>query len=242
MPILIRYSADDLMPGGQRVEDLKEVIECVEKHGVDAWSIQAGFHEAPRPVANQLVPEGEFIYLSKEAKKYTTLPCFLVLVLITWMFAKKILADGSGDAAGMARHWIAEPEIGIKVAEGRSEEVRPCIVCSRCLDNIFIGKPCKCSANPNVYFSQYGLPADHQVTGEEAEKKILIVGAGPAGLEAARNLKMRGFKNVTVVDQKKKPCGLLNLAQVLNEDFLQWLIGTTTKSSVLALMFVATPR
>ena len=92
------------------------------------------------------------------------------------------------------------------------------IVCSRCLDNIFIGKPCKCSVNPNVYFSQYGLPADHQVTGEEAEKKILIVGAGPAGLEAARNLKMRGFKNVVVVDQKKKPCGLLNLAQVLNEE------------------------
>ena len=44
--------------------------------GYDAWSIQAGFHEAPRPVANQLVPEGEFIYLSKEAKKYTSLPCF----------------------------------------------------------------------------------------------------------------------------------------------------------------------
>ena len=131
---------------------------------------------------------------------------------------EKILADGSGDAAGMARHWIAEPEIGIKVAEGRSEEVRPCIVCSRCLDNIFIGKPCKCSVNPNVYFSQFGQPEDHKVSGAEAEKKILIVGAGPSGLEAARNLKLRGFKNVTVVDQKKKACGLLNLAQVLNEE------------------------
>ena len=118
----------------------------------------------------------------------------------------------------MARHWIAEPEIGIKVAEGRSEEVRPCIVCSRCLDNIFIGKPCKCSVNPNVYFSQFGQPEDHKVSGAEAEKKILIVGAGPSGLEAARNLKLRGFKNVTVVDQKKKACGLLNLAQVLNEE------------------------
>lgn len=108
MPILIRYSADDLMPGGQRVEDLKEVIECVEKHGVDAWSIQAGFHEAPRPVANQLVPEGEFIYLSKEAKKYTTLPCFPGTRINHLDVCEKILADGSGDAAGMARHWIAE--------------------------------------------------------------------------------------------------------------------------------------
>lgn len=216
MPILIRYSADDLMPGGQRVEDLKEVIECVEKHGVDAWSIQAGFHEAPRPVANQLVPEGEFIYLSKEAKKYTNLPTFPGTRINHLDVCERILMDGSGDAVGMARHWIAEPEIGVKVAEGRSEEVRPCIVCSRCLDNIFIGKPCKCSVNPNVYFSQYGLPENKPA--EDPNKKFLIVGAGPAGLEAARTLKMRGYKNVTVVDQKKKPCGLLNLAQVLNEE------------------------
>lgn len=213
-PILVRYSADDLMPGGQRVEDLKEVIECVEAHGIDAWSIQAGFHEAPRPVANQLVPEGEFIYLSKEAKKYTKLPCFPGTRINHLDVCEQILLDGSGDAAGMARHWIAEPEIGIKVAEGRSEEVRPCIVCSRCLDNIFIGKPCKCSVNPNVYFSQFGLPQDKPA--EDPNKKFLIVGAGPSGLEAARTLKMRGYKNVTVVDQKKKPCGLLNLAQVLN--------------------------
>mgnify|MGYP002579567618 CR=1 FL=1 len=114
-PILVRYSADDLMPGGQRVEDLKEVIEVVEAHGIDAWSIQAGFHEAPRPVANQLVPEGEFIYLSKEAKKYTSLPCFPGTRINHLDVCEKILADGSGDAAGMARHWIAEPEIGIKV-------------------------------------------------------------------------------------------------------------------------------
>lgn len=217
-PILIRYSADDLMPGGQRLEDLKEVIEVVEKHGVDAWSIQAGFHEAPRPVANQLVPEGEFIYLSKAAKQYTKLPTFPGTRINHLDVCEKIIEDGSGDAVGMARHWIAEPEIGLKVKEDRAEEVRPCIVCSRCLDNIFVGKPCKCSVNPNVYFSQYGLPQDHKVSGDEAKKKILIIGAGPAGLEAARTMRMRGYTNVTVVDQKKKACGLLNLAQVLNDE------------------------
>jgi 2,4-dienoyl-CoA reductase (NADPH2) len=108
--------------------------------------------------------------------------------------------------------------MGIKVAEDRIEEVKPCIVCSRCLDNIFIGKPCKCSVNPNVYFSQYGLPAEHPT--DDPFKKILIVGAGAAGLEAARNLKLRGYKNVTVVDQKKKAGGLLNLAQVLNDEIV----------------------
>ena len=200
------------------IDDLKEVIEVVEKHGVDAWSIQAGFHEAPRPVANQLVPEGEFIYLSKAAKQYTKLPTFPGTRINHLDVCEKIIEDGSGDAVGMARHWIAEPEIGLKVKEDRAEEVRPCIVCSRCLDNIFVGKPCKCSVNPNVYFSQYGLPQDHKVSGDEAKKKILIIGAGPAGLEAARTMRMRGYTNVTVVDQKKKACGLLNLAQVLNDE------------------------
>lgn len=216
MPILIRYSADDLMPGGQRLEDLKEVIECVEAHGVDAWSIQAGFHEAPRPVANQLVPEGEFVYLSKEAKKYTKLPTFPGTRINHLDVCEKILLDGSGDAVGMARHWIAEPEIASKIAAGHPEQVRPCIVCSRCLDNIFVGKPCKCSVNPGVYFSDYGKPEEKPA--DNPNKKILIVGAGASGLEAARTLKLRGYKNVTVVDQKKKPCGLLNLAQVLNDE------------------------
>ena len=61
MPILVRISADDLMPDGNRIADTLELIPIIEAHGVDAWSVQAGFHEAPRPVANQIVPEGEFI-------------------------------------------------------------------------------------------------------------------------------------------------------------------------------------
>ena len=117
---------------------------------------------------------------------------------------EKVVTEGYGDAVGMARQFIADPDTARKVEEGRPEQVRPCIVCSRCLDNIFIGKPCKCSVNPNVYFSQFGQPEDHKVSGAEAEKKILIVGAGPSGLEAARNLKLRGFKNVTVVDQRRR--------------------------------------
>ena len=244
MPIMVRYSADDLMPGGNRVEDLAEVIPIVEKHGIDCWSIQAGFHEAPRPVANQLVPEGEFIYLSKAAKQYTNLPTFPGTRINHLDVCSKILTDGSGDMVGMARHWIAEPEMGIKVEEGRIDEVKPCIVCSRCLDNIFIGKPCKCSVNPGVYFSNYGKPADKPA--EDPNKKILIVGAGASGLECARTLKMRGYKNVTVVDQKKKACGLLNLAQVLNDELVplvDWYNNEIKRLGIeVRLNTVATPE
>lgn len=221
MPIMIRYSADDLMPGGQRVEDLEEVMKIVEAHGIDCWSIQAGFHEAPVPVANQFVPEGEFIGLSKAAKALTTLPCFPGTRINHLDVCEKVINEGYGDMVGMARHWIAEPEIVSKIREGHAEQVRPCIVCSRCLDNIFVGKPCKCSVNANVFFNEYGLPQNKPT--DDPEKKILIVGAGVSGLECARTLIQRGYKHVTVVDKKSKPCGLINMAQVLNPE-LEYLV------------------
>jgi 2,4-dienoyl-CoA reductase (NADPH2) len=212
-PILIRISADDLMPNGNRIEDTLEIVPIVEKHGVDAWSIQAGFHEAPRPVANQFVPEGEFIGLAKQVKTVTKLPVFPGTRINTLPMCKKVVEEGYGDMVGMARQFIAEPELPKKLAEGRDDLVRPCIVCSRCLDNIFIGKPCQCSVNANVWDSELGLPEDHPA---QAKKHIVIVGAGPAGLEAARVASIRGHK-VTIVDKSDRVGGLLNMAQVLND-------------------------
>ena len=203
MPILVRISADDLMPDGNRIEDTLEIIPIVEKHGVDAWSVQAGFHEAPRPVANQIVPEGEFIDLAKQVKTVTSKPVFPGTRINTLDMCEKVVTEGYGDAVGMAR----------KVAEGHPELVRPCIVCSRCLDNIFIGKPCQCSVNANVWAGvEAGLPEDKPAT---EKQHVAVIGAGPGGLEAARVAAERGHK-VTVFDKSDKLTGLLSMAQVLN--------------------------
>lgn len=213
MPIIVRISADDLMPDGNRIEDTLKIIPIVEEHGIDAWSIQAGFHEAPRPVANALVPEGEFIDLAKQAKTVTSLPVFPGTRITGLDMCEKVLAEGYGDLVGMGRSFIADPDIPNKVAAGHPELVRSCIVCSRCLDNIFIGKPCQCSVNANVMHSDLGLPENKPA---ERSKHLVIVGAGPAGLEAARVAAIRGHK-VTVIDHGDRIAGLLNMAQVLNE-------------------------
>jgi 2,4-dienoyl-CoA reductase (NADPH2) len=225
MPILIRISADDLMPGGNRIADTLELIPIIEKHGVDAWSIQAGFHEAPRPVANQIVPEGEFIGLAKACKTVTNKPVWPGTRINTLDMCNKVVTEGYGDAVGMARQHIADPETAKKVAEGRPEQVRPCIVCSRCLDNIFLGKPCQCSVNANVWEGvKVGMPQEKPA---ETKKHIVVVGAGPGGLETARVSAIRGHR-VTVVDKGKKAAGLLNMAQVLNhnvEPLVTWWQG-----------------
>lgn len=178
MPILVRISADDLMPDGNRIADTLELIPIIEAHGVDAWSVQAGFHEAPRPVANQIVPEGEFIDLAKQVKTVTSKPVFPGTRINTLDMCEKVVTEGYGDAVGMARQFIADPDTARKVEEGRPEQVRPCIVCSRCLDNIFIGKPCQCSVNANVWEGvEVGLPQDKPAT---EKQHIAVVGAGRA--------------------------------------------------------------
>ena len=213
MPILIRISADDLMPDGNRIEDTLELIPIIEAHGVDAWSIQAGFHEAPRPVANQIVPEGEFIGLAKQCKTVTSKPVWPGTRINSLDMCDKVVNEGYGDAVGMARQFIADPATAGKVAAGHPEQVRPCIVCSRCLDNIFIGKPCQCSVNANVWQGvEVGLPEDHPA---DQKQHVVVVGAGPGGMEAARVAALRGHK-VTVVDHSDRVGGLLNMAQVLN--------------------------
>lgn len=213
MPILVRISADDLMPGGNRIEDTLELIPIIEKHGVDAWSVQVGFHEAPRPVANQIVPEGEFIDLAKQVKTVTSKPVFPGTRINSLDMCDKVVTQGYGDAVGMARQFIADPETANKVAAGHPEQVRPCIVCSRCLDNIFIGKPCQCSVNANVWQGvEVGLPEDKPA---ENPKNVVVIGAGPGGLEAARVAAKRGH-NVTVYDKSDRVAGLLTMAQVLN--------------------------
>lgn len=214
MPILVRISADDLMPNGNRIEDTLEIVPIVEKHGVDAWSIQVGFHEAPRPVANQIVPEGEFIGLAKAVKAITSKPVFPGTRINSLDMCNKVVTGGYGDAVGMARQFVADPDTAAKVAQGKPELVRPCIVCSRCLDNIFLGKPCQCSVNANVWEGiAVGLPEQRKT---EEPKHIVVIGAGPGGLEAARVASLLGHR-VTVLDKSDRVGGLLNMAQVLND-------------------------
>jgi 2,4-dienoyl-CoA reductase (NADPH2) len=213
LSLIVRLSADDFMPGGNRIEDTLKIIPHVEKHGVDAWSIQVGFHEAPRPVANQIVPEGEFIELAKACKTVTNKPVFPGTRINSLDMCLKVVSEGYGDAVGMARQFIADPYTAKKVTEGHPERVRPCIVCSRCLDNIFLGKPCQCSVNANVWEGlAMGLPQDNLA---QTTKKVVVVGAGPGGLETARVAALRGHR-VTVLDKGDRIAGLLNMAQVLN--------------------------
>jgi 2,4-dienoyl-CoA reductase (NADPH2) len=213
-PVMVRISADDCMPGGNRIEDTKQIIPIVERHGVVAWSIQVGFHEAPKMLVNQFVEEAAFVDLSRQCKEVTKLPVMTSYRINSIERCEKILADGEADMVGMARQFIADPDFARKAQAGHAEQIRRCIVCSRCLDNIFVGKTVQCSVNAQV--ANYGL-GDATPVSPAQRKRVVVIGAGPGGMEAARTACLRGHQ-VTLIERTSRLGGLLNMAQVLNEN------------------------
>ena len=220
-PVMVRISADDFMPGGNRIADTQQIIPIVEKHGVVAWSIQVGFHEAPKLLVNQFVPEAAYVDLARQCKQVTQLPVMASYRINSIERCEKILADGTADMVGMARQFIADPEFAAKALAGHPEQIRRCIVCSRCLDNIFVGKTVQCSVNAQVANHDLGAATPVPLT---QRKKVVVIGAGPGGMEAARIACLRGHQ-VTLVERTGRLGGLLNMAQVLNEHMeplVQW--------------------
>lgn len=216
-PVMIRISADDFMPGGNRIGDTMEIIPIVEKHGVVAWSIQAGFHEAPKMLVNQFVPEANFVDLARACKQVTKLPVMTAYRINSIERCEKVIADGTADMVGMARQFIADPEFACKAEGGHAEQIRRCIVCSRCLDNIFVGKTVQCSVNPQVAHPELGFGSTPKPVPAERRKRVVVIGAGPGGMEAARTAKLRGH-SVVLVERTRRLGGVLNMAQVLNEN------------------------
>jgi 2,4-dienoyl-CoA reductase (NADPH2) len=177
-------------------------------------------------MVQQWVPAGAFAYLSAEVKKATKLPVVASYRIDDPFIAEKILEEGKADFIGLARALIADPEFTNKAKESRYSEIRKCIACCRCLDNAFDGIPIACTVNANL-----GLGA---VKPAAESRKVLIVGGGPSGMEAARIAAMRGH-NVTLCDKDRRLGGLMNLGVIFNdklESLLKWMPAELKKLPV----------
>jgi len=214
-----RISGDEFMEGGNGIEEAKKIAQVLEKEGIAALNVQAGWHESPRALVQQWVPAGAFAYLSAEIKKVTKLPVVASYRIDDPTVAEKILAEGKADLIGMARALIADPEFANKAREGRFDKIRHCIACSRCLDNAFDGMPVACTVNANLGLGPLKLATQ--------SKKVLVIGGGPSGMEAARIAARRGHQ-VTLCEKDRRLGGLMVLGAVLNdkiEPLVKWMNG-----------------
>ena len=141
----------------------------------------------------------------------TRLPTFHAARIQDVATARHAIESGKLDMVGMTRAHLADPHIGLKVAQGREAEIRPCVGMGYCIDSIYSGQAV-CIHNPATGREET-IP--HLVTRSEGPKrKVVVVGAGPGGLEAARVAGERGHE-VTVLEAAAKPGGQVVLAAAL---------------------------
>lgn len=209
-PIIFRMSGLDLIEGSTTEEETIQWAKALEKEGVDILNIGIGWHESRVPTIYMKVPRMNFVYVAEEIRKHVNVPIVTSNRINDPRDAEKILQKGSADLVSMARPFLADPEILTKAKEERYDEINTCIACNQaCLDHVFEGKPATCLVNPEA-----GREIDLKIVPASKEKHILIVGAGPAGLEAARVLAKRGHK-VTLVDEKSEIGGQLNYSKLV---------------------------
>ncbi len=206
-PIIVRMNGNDFMPEGNGRKDLQKFARVLIKAGVDALSINVGWHEARIPQIVTSVPRGVFAYLSKGMKELVDVPVIAGHRINDPTTAREMIGDGMCDMVAMGRPLIADPYLPEKSKSGREREIVHCIACAQgCFDNIFKLKPVECLCNPKA-----GREKETAVQKTSSPKKIMVAGGGAAGMSAALSACEQGH-DVTIYEKGDRLGGQLYLA------------------------------
>lgn len=218
-PVIFRYGIRHYLPGGREIEESLEIAKRLEVAGVDAIHVDAGcyetWHWAHPPI---YMPPGCLVPLAAEVKKVVGIPVIAVGKLGNPELAEKVLRDGMADFVALGRPLLADPEWPNKVRDCRIDDIRPCIGDHEgCLGRIFERKYVSCAVNPTT-----GMEKGLALVPTKSPKAVLVIGGGPAGMEAARVASLRGHQ-VTLWEKGESLGGTLLAASV--PDFKRDLRG-----------------
>ena len=210
-PIIVRISGDELDPYSRTLNETFYVVNMLEKARVAAIEVSGGSCPANgwRVVPVNGLPMALNAQYAEEVKKRTKLPVLTVGNIRTPEMAEYLLESGVADMVSTARAFIADAEWPNKAAGGRLDDIMTCCGCVGCNVLLNNNKSIGCTINTDCGKET----KDTAIIPAEKPKKVLIVGGGPAGLEAARIARLRGH-DVTIVEKNEKLGGQLNLATV----------------------------
>jgi hypothetical protein len=207
-----RYTADEAQKGGITAKDGLEISKRLSETGqLDFLNVIRGRIHTDADLTNvipvQGMPSAPHLDFAGEVKKLTGMPTFHASRIPDVATARHAIENNLLDMVGMTRAHMADPHIVKKIIEGREDDIRPCVGATYCLDRIYQAGDALCIHNPATGRE---LTMPHEITLAKKIKKVVIVGAGPAGLEAARVAAARGHE-VIVFEAQSNPGGQIRL-------------------------------
>ena len=208
--IIYRLSMLDLVEDGSTWEEVVQLGKAIEDAGASIINTGIGWHEARVPTIQTSVPRGAFVWVTKKIRDSISIPLITTNRINTPEVAEEILSEGSADMVSMARPFLADPDFVNKAAAGQSKAINVCIGCNQaCLDHVFELKRASCLVNPLACY-ETELKPEAMVK----QKRLAVVGAGPAGMAFALEASQRGHK-VTLFEQSDKLGGQFNIAKLI---------------------------
>jgi len=207
-PLVVRLNGAELMDrwGGNTEDECFELMQQAADCGVDMISVTVGWQEAPDSSIGRDIQPGHWNYLAARAKKMLPeVPITFGVRLPDPRMADQCIANGEFDFWEVCRPLLADPELVHKAAEDRLDEARRCIGSLNCLSRLFRDLPYTCTMNPAL---GHEVEPEYRLTPATVKKRVMVIGAGPAGMECAITAAKRGH-SVTVLEKADRIGGNL---------------------------------
>ena len=209
----IRMSLDEDMPGGLQLDEGMEIARRVVAEGIDFISVIKGYMASDEALSRVIPPMGTpvapHLEFAGHVKASLSIPVMHAARINDVATARHAIRDGLIDLVGMTRAHIADPHIVAKIQSGQEDRIRPCVGASYCLDEIYQARDAKCVHNAST--GREDRMPHHVPSATGPARTAVVIGGGPAGLEAARVLGERGHR-VIVFEAADAPGGQIRLA------------------------------